>query len=75
MNGRAVRLGLGFVTLALMLAALYMVFAYVPTEADQGIVQRIFYFHVPCAWVAFVGFRAGGDRGDFLPVARSTGVG
>ena len=34
MNGRAVRLGLGLVTLALMLAALYMVFVYVPTEAD-----------------------------------------
>src|SRR5260221_445176 len=31
MNGRAVRLGLGFVTLALMLAALYMVFVDVPT--------------------------------------------
>src|SRR5271154_6899963 len=56
MNGRAVRLGLGLVTGALMLAALYMVFVYVPTEADQGIVQRIFYFHVPCAWVAFVAF-------------------
>ena len=56
MNGRAVRLGLGLVTLALMLVALYMVFVYVPTEADQGIVQRIFYFHVPCAWVAFAAF-------------------
>jgi heme exporter protein C len=33
-----------------------MVFAYVPTEAQQGIVQRIFYFHVPCAWVAFAAF-------------------
>jgi heme exporter protein C len=39
-----------------MLAAIYMVFLYVPTEAEQGIVQRIFYFHVPCAWVAFVSF-------------------
>jgi heme exporter protein C len=29
---------------------------WVPTEADQGIVQRIFYFHVPCAWVAFASF-------------------
>ncbi len=33
-----------------------MVFVYVPTEAEQGIVQRIFYFHVPCAWVAFAAF-------------------
>src|SRR5271154_3304534 len=56
MNGRGIRLGLGIVTAALMLAAIYMVFVYVPTEADQGIVQRIFYFHVPCAWVAFVAF-------------------
>jgi heme exporter protein C len=48
--------GLGLVTLALMGAALFMVFDYVPTEAAQGIVQRIFYFHVPCAWVAFAAF-------------------
>src|ERR1700687_6506710 len=47
---------LGLVTLALMVAALFMIFAYVPTEADQGIVQRIFYFPVPCAWVAFASF-------------------
>jgi heme exporter protein C len=47
---------LGILTLALMVAALFMVFIYVPTEADQGIVQRIFYFHVPCAWVAFAAF-------------------
>jgi heme exporter protein C len=47
---------LGWLALVLMLGALFMVFVYVPTEADQGIVQRIFYFHVPCAWVAFSGF-------------------
>jgi heme exporter protein C len=47
---------MGLLTLALMIAALFMVFVYVPTEADQGIVQRIFYFHVPCAWVAFAAF-------------------
>jgi heme exporter protein C len=49
-------IGLGLVTLALMGTALFMVFDYVPTEAAQGIVQRIFYFHVPCAWVAFAAF-------------------
>ena len=43
---------LGLCALIAMLVALYMVFVWVPTEADQGIVQRIFYFHVPCAWVA-----------------------
>lgn len=40
----------------LMFAAIYMTFVFVPTEAEQGIVQRIFYFHVPCAWVAFAAF-------------------
>lgn len=47
---------LGWTTLASMAVALYMVFEWVPTEEDQGIVQRIFYFHVPCAWVAFAAF-------------------
>lgn len=39
-----------------MIAALFLVFVYVPTEATMGIVQRIFYFHVPLAWVAFIAF-------------------
>src|SRR6266571_2272636 len=39
-----------------MLAALVIVFLLVPTEADMGIVQRIFYFHVSSAWVAFLAF-------------------
>ena len=47
---------LGAATLALMIISLWMIFAWVPTEAEQGIVQRIFYFHVPCAWVAFAAF-------------------
>jgi heme exporter protein C len=52
----SIRIWLGVATCVLMVAALFMVFVYVPTEADQGIVQRIFYFHVPCAWVAFAAF-------------------
>ena len=51
-----INLWLGLPTGLLMLTSIYMVFAWVPTEADQGIVQRIFYFHVPCAWVAFAAF-------------------
>src|SRR6266446_4344368 len=39
-----------------MLAALVIVFLLVPTEREMGIVQRIFYFHVASAWVAFLGF-------------------
>src|SRR5881409_549875 len=44
------------VTCVTMLAALYLVFMVVPTEQQMGIVQRIFYFHVASAWVAFLGF-------------------
>ena len=47
---------LPWLTCAAMLAALAMVFLYVPTEKIQGVVQRIFYFHLPCAWMAFLGF-------------------
>ena len=42
--------------LALMVAALYMIFVYVPTEKATGAIQRIFYFHVPLAWVGFLAF-------------------
>ena len=47
---------LGWLTMAAMIAALYAVFIYVPTERVMGIVQRIFYFHAPCAWVGFLAF-------------------
>ncbi|MFC1971186.1 cytochrome c biogenesis protein [Chloroflexota bacterium] len=46
-------LGLSFV---LFVSALYLIFIYVPTEESMEIVQRIFYFHVPIAWVAFLSF-------------------
>ena len=39
-----------------ILIALYMAFLYAPTERTMGEVQRIFYFHVPCAWVSFIAF-------------------
>jgi len=44
------------ITTAFMLTALYMALLYAPTEQTMGDVQRIFYFHVPSAWVAFVAF-------------------
>ncbi len=47
---------LPWLTLATMIAALAMVFLYVPNERVQGIVQRIFYFHLPAAWNTFLGF-------------------
>jgi heme exporter protein C len=39
-----------------MVIALWLVFIYVPTEQVQGIVQRIFYFHVSSAITMFVAF-------------------
>ncbi|HUI27971.1 MAG TPA: cytochrome c biogenesis protein CcsA [Candidatus Kryptonia bacterium] len=47
---------LGALTGITMLAAIAMVFLYVPTDKAQGIVQRIFYFHVPAAIMTFVAF-------------------
>ena len=38
------------------MAALYMIFFYVPTEQSMGVVQRIFYFHVPVAWIALLSY-------------------
>lgn len=40
----------------LVLALHWQVFFYVSDEATQGVVQRIFYIHVPAAWVAFMAF-------------------
>ena len=62
----------------------WMVFFYVPTEATMGVVQRIFYIHVPAAWVAFLAFGIvalcsavylwlGDDRLDMAAVAAAEG--
>ena len=39
-----------------MLVGIYMAFIYAPTERIMGDLQRIFYFHVPSAWVGFFAF-------------------
>ena len=39
-----------------MIYAMYWVFVAVPTEKTMGLVQRIFYFHVPAAFIAFLAF-------------------
>jgi heme exporter protein C len=41
---------------ALFTAALALVFFYAPTDANQGLSQRIFYFHVPLALTAYACF-------------------
>jgi heme exporter protein C len=58
MNQRLSRLAavLGASGAGLTAVLLWMVFFWVPTEIAQGVVQRIFYVHVPAAWVAFLAF-------------------
>ncbi|HEY7075450.1 MAG TPA: cytochrome c biogenesis protein CcsA [Solirubrobacteraceae bacterium] len=45
---------------ALVAVAYGLVFFYAPDDADQGVLQKIFYLHVPLAIVALCGFVAGG---------------
>ena len=47
---------LAVLAVALMAAALALIFFYVPTDPDQGFSQRIFYFHVPIALTSYVCF-------------------
>ncbi len=44
------------VTIALMAVTHYLIISYAPIEREMGIVQKIFYYHVPTAWNAFLGF-------------------
>ncbi len=47
---------LGWIVAPAMVIALYAALLFAPREATMGDVQRIFYFHVPNAWVAFLSF-------------------
>jgi heme exporter protein C len=46
---------LGLVTLAFIIAGLYMAFLYAPTEVNMGLVYRIFYFHLASVAAGFFG--------------------
>jgi len=59
--GNARRGDLGWTALLLLTAALigaslYEIFVVAPVEVQMGIVQKIFYFHVPSAYAMYVGF-------------------
>ena len=43
-----------------LIALYWMCFFWVSTEVNQGVIQRIFYVHVPAAWTSFlaIGFAA-----------------
>jgi heme exporter protein C len=58
---RLTRMGLS--TASLLAVALGAIFFYAPDDADQGLIQKIFYLHVPMAIVALCGFVAAGGMG------------
>ena len=47
---------LSYITAALFLVSLYMVFFYAPLEVVMGQVQRVFYYHVSSLWVGMLAF-------------------
>jgi heme exporter protein C len=50
------RSALPLATLVLLPLSMAAIFLYAPTERVQGPVQRIFYLHLPLAWVAYLAF-------------------
>jgi heme exporter protein C len=75
-----------FLALSLLTAALFLIacnaIADAPQEMVMGLVQKIFYFHVPCAWLLMLStlvcaggsmayLFGGSERGDRVAVAAS----
>ncbi len=50
------RLLLGVIAFASTASGLYLALIYAPAERTMGDVQRIFYFHLPLAWISFLAF-------------------
>ncbi|MGF1464741.1 MAG: cytochrome c biogenesis protein CcsA [Sandaracinaceae bacterium] len=48
--------GLAALTALLVGVSLWLIFVVAPVEARMGIVQKIFYFHVPSAYAMYLGF-------------------
>ncbi|MFW6074224.1 MAG: cytochrome c biogenesis protein CcsA, partial [Chloroflexota bacterium] len=46
----------GLLAMTVVMASLVMAFLYAPTDLVQGEVQRIFYVHVPMAWLAYLAY-------------------
>jgi heme exporter protein C len=59
-NSPAVPVWWGAISAVTMIVLLYLIFNWVSTEATMGIVQRIFYFHVPAAIASFTASFVGG---------------
>lgn len=69
---------------ALVLLLLWEVFFWVNTESTMGVIQRVFYVHVPAMWTAFFAFGLaalasgvylwlGDERADWTAVAAAEG--
>ncbi len=48
------RIALMLVAFVLMMANLYLIYFWAPTEINLGVSQRIFYLHVPLAWIGML---------------------
>ena len=59
LHGRGLR-ALSIATVIVLVGAFALAAFYAPEDADQGVIQKIFYVHVPMAIVALCGFVAGG---------------
>ena len=58
-------LPLAIVTGLMLVVLFYLIFIWVPNERSMGIVQRIFYFHMPSAIVSWIAFIIGGFASIF----------
>lgn len=47
---------LAVAAMALMAAGQYAIWVHAPEESTMGVVQKVFYFHLPLAWWTFVAF-------------------
>ncbi|MBM3319890.1 MAG: cytochrome c biogenesis protein CcsA [Candidatus Eisenbacteria bacterium] len=58
MHGARNRIDRGLILLVgpAMVLNLFLIFYHAPVERTMGLVQKIFYIHVPAAWVAFLAF-------------------
>jgi heme exporter protein C len=54
---------LSIATLVVLVGGFALAAFYAPQDADQGLIQKIFYLHVPMGIVALLGFTAGGIMG------------
>lgn len=56
---------------ALMAISQWFIYRYAPVEAQLGVMQKIFYTHLPLAWWAFVSFFVVGLAGAFYLARRA----